>query len=355
MVKEREDNNTKQILLITTGGTIASSDMGNGLTPSMNADVLLSYITDADFKCNINHISLMNIDSSNMTPDHMCTIADTIAKHYNSYDGFVITHGTDTCAYTAAALSYMLINSAKPVIITGSQLPINAKETDAVTNLKNAIYYACENINGVFVAFNGKLILGTRASKLNTKNADAFASINAPVIATIKAGSIKYNISSDSEFHAIFSHRSQDDFHADIGLCPDILTVKLFPGIKSEIFDFAKKNYKAVIIECFGIGGIPTQYNNILTKIHELTEAGIYVVITTQCLFEGVSLDIYEVGKLLSNANIIDSGDMTTESITMKLMWALAHCHSNDEIVKYMLETISYDRSNINYAYRTKT
>lgn len=355
MAKERVKNNTKKILLITTGGTIASSDMGNGLTPSMNADGLLSYITDADFKCNINHISLMNIDSSNMTPDHMCMIADTVAEYYDSYDGFVITHGTDTCAYTAAALSYMLVNPAKPIIITGSQLPINADGTDAVTNLKNAIYYACEDINGVFVAFNGKLICGTRASKLSTKSFDAFESVNAPVIATIKAGSIQYNVSYGSEFQAIFSYGSGNKFRAVTGLCPDILTIKLFPGIRSEIFDFAKNNYKAVIIECFGIGGITTQYNNILTKIHELTVAGIIVVITTQCLYEGVSLDVYEVGKILSNENVINAGDMTSESITMKLMWALAHCHSHDEIVKYMLETISYDRSNINYAYRTET
>ena len=184
----------KHILLIATGGTIASKDCGNGLTPCIDVNALIEYIPLVRQMCRINGISLMNIDSSNMSTNHIAAISECIKKHYNDYDGFVITHGTDTCAYTAAALSYQLINLSKPVILTGSQLPIDADATDAVINLQNAIIYSCENISGVFLAFCNKLIAGTCAKKIKTKSFDAFESINFPYIATIRNNIVEYNI-----------------------------------------------------------------------------------------------------------------------------------------------------------------
>ena len=173
----------KNILLIATGGTIASKDNGNGLTPSIDVNVLLDYIPVIRQKCHVTGISLMNIDSSNMDTSHISSISECIMNNYNDYDGFVITHGTDTCAYTAAALSYQLINLSKPVILTGSQLPIDVEKTDAVMNLTNAFIYSCEDISGVFLAFSEKLIKGTCAKKIKTKSFDAFESINFPYIA----------------------------------------------------------------------------------------------------------------------------------------------------------------------------
>ena len=176
----------KNILLIATGGTIASKDNGNGLTPSIDVNILLDYIPVIRQKCHVTGISLMNIDSSNMDTAHISSISECIMNNYNDYDGFVITHGTDTCAYTAAALSYQLVNLSKPVILTGSQLPIDVEKTDAVMNLTNAFIYSCEDISGVFLAFSEKLIKGTCAKKIKTKSFDAFESINFPYIATIR-------------------------------------------------------------------------------------------------------------------------------------------------------------------------
>ena len=184
----------KNILLIATGGTIASKDNGNGLTPSIDVNILLDYIPVIRQKCHVTGISLMNIDSSNMDTSHISSISECIMNNYNDYDGFVITHGTDTCAYTAAALSYQLINLSKPVILTGSQLPIDVEKTDAVMNLTNAFIYSCEDISGVFLAFSEKLIKGTCAKKIKTKSFDAFESINFPYIATIRNNIVEYNI-----------------------------------------------------------------------------------------------------------------------------------------------------------------
>lgn len=183
----------KRILLIATGGTIASKDNGNGLTPSIDVNILLDYIPVIRQMCHVTGISIMNIDSSNMNTAYIAAISECIMKNYNNYDGFVITHGTDTCAYTAAALSYQLVNLSKPVILTGSQLPIDAEGTDAVINLTHALIYSCEDISGVFLAFSGKLIKGTCAKKIKTKSFDAFESINYPVIATIQNSTVIYN------------------------------------------------------------------------------------------------------------------------------------------------------------------
>ena len=149
----------KKILLLTTGGTIASSDTGSGLMPVAGADRLLNYVPDINKICNLYTMSVMNIDSTNMTPELMMKLAQAVSDNYDKYDGFAITHGTDTMAYSAAALSYMLQNLGKPVVFTGSQLPIEAEGTDAINNLSDAIHFACENICGVYVVFNGIAII----------------------------------------------------------------------------------------------------------------------------------------------------------------------------------------------------
>ena len=246
----------KNILLIATGGTIASKDNGNGLTPSIDVNVLLDYIPVIRQKCHVTGVSLMNIDSSNMDTSHISSISECIMNNYNDYDGFVITHGTDTCAYTAAALSYQLINLSKPVILTGSQLPIDVEKTDAVMNLTNAFIYSCEDISGVFL-----------------------------------------------------------------------------PGMNYNIFDYLNSSCRGVIIEGFGIGGMP---DNITEHIHRLTVNGICVVVTTQCLYEGVNWEIYEVGRNLTKENVINGKSMTIENLTMKLMWSLAHYKNITDIKDFM-------------------
>ena len=374
----------KKILLIATGGTIASSESSEGLTPSIDVKTLLTYIPEIESICHLEGISVMRVDSTNMNPKLMARIAETIAQNYDAYDGFVIAHGTDTMAYSAAGITYMLKNLAKPVVFTGSQIPIEALYTDAKKNLSDAIRFACEGIRGVYVAFDGIVIAnlvhdirqkleggkinkiaqpekdelmftvkndgivinGTHAMKIKTRSSDAFKSINFPVIAEIKLGKITYNQLLTYSGHLDkLSEEITGDFAIDTKVCRDIFVLKIFPGIGTELFDFIRTQYKGVIIESFGIGGIPNVDEDIASKIHELIEAGVAVVITTQCIYEGIDLSIYEVGQTLGRQKVIVAADMTTEAVVMKLMWALAHYEQIDDIKRYMETPYFADRS----------
>lgn len=335
----------KHILLIATGGTIASAPSEHGLMPSIDVNRLLSYIPEIGSFCHLEGVSIMHIDSTNMTPHLMGVIARTIKEQYDKYDGFVISHGTDTMAYSAAAMSYMTKNSAKPIVFTGSQLPIEDPSTDAKQNLVDAMHFACNGPSGVYIVFHGIAINGTRATKQKSKSFDAFQSINFPVIASIKSGEITYHIPRDHpDFQNIFHPNLSDDFSVDSNLCPDVLILKISPGMKPEIFDFIKEHYKGVVLESFGLGGIPNTDPDIISKIHELTKNNVCVAITTQCLEEGIDLRVYEVGQMLARQNVILSKDMTTEALTMKLMWALAHFDNPLKIKSYIETPYAFDR-----------
>lgn len=327
----------KKILLIATGGTIASEETCEGLAPSIDADRIMSYIPDIEKLCCLDGISVMSIDSTNMNPERIAVIARTIYDNYNDYDGFVITHGTDTMAYSSAALTYMLSGLNKPVILTGSQIALEENGSDAVNNLSSAIRFACEDIRGVYIAFDNIIISGTHAMKMKTLSFDAFKSINYPVIATVKDNVVTYNskLSNDIKNQLIPASDINNIALAD-NMCDNILVLKLFPGIRPEIFDFIKDNYKGVIIESFGIGGIPNEYHNITAKLGELVNAGICVVVTTQCLYEGIDLSIYAVGQALAKENIISGSDMCIEALTMKLMWALANINGMEAIKDFI-------------------
>ncbi|WP_028401574.1 asparaginase [Ectobacillus panaciterrae] len=319
----------KKLLLIATGGTIASVEGKEGLVPGLSAEELLEYFQDTSQSVDVTSQILMNRDSTNMQPEHWVEMAEVIAQNYEQYDGFVITHGTDTLAYTSAALSYMLQGLQKPVVITGSQVPISFKKTDAKKNISDALRFACEDIGGVFVVFDGRVIIGTRAVKMRTKSYDAFESINHPYVAYVDAKEVRYQWKPTS---------SSNEFLVNTSLCPDVFLMKLYPGMKPEIFDCLKDLYKGIIIESFGNGGLPFEGRNLLAKIQELTEAGIAVVITTQCLEEGEDLLLYEVGRKVAQHRVILSGDMNTEAIVAKLMWALGQTNCIEEI-KEIVET----------------
>lgn len=337
----------KRVLVVATGGTIASSESGEGLTPTFNADALLNYIPEIKELCHIEGITIMNIDSTNMTPSLMKKIAVAIHDHISDYDGFVVTHGTDTMAYTSAALVYMLQNIKKPVVVTGSQVAMEALYTDAKKNIANAVRFAIEDVSGIYVCFDGKIINGTRAVKLKTRDTDAFFSVNFPVVANIKLGRITFNnaLNYDGRANIMRSDPSKATRLAT-DLCEDVMVVKMFPGIQEEYFDYLKENYKGVVIESFGIGGIPGEEPDIVAKVKDLIESGVAVAITTQCLEEGVELDIYEVGVKLSKYPVILTGDMNTEAIVMKLMWALANFDNLEEIKFFMESPIFGDRNN---------
>ncbi|MEC1903005.1 type I asparaginase [Bacillus atrophaeus] len=324
----------KKLLLLTTGGTIASVEGENGLAPAVKADELLSYVSQLDNDYTMETQSLMNLDSTNMQPEYWVKIAKAVEENYEAYDGFVITHGTDTMAYTSAALSYMLQHATKPIVITGSQIPITFKKTDAKKNITDAIRFACEGVGGVYVVFDGRVIQGTRAIKLRTKSYDAFESINYPYIAFINEDGIEYNKQMTPE---------REPFAVDTSLCTDVCLLKLHPGLKPEMLDALKSMYKGIVIESYGSGGIPFEERDLLTKINELIESGIVVVITTQCLEEGEDMSIYEVGRRVNQDLIIRSRNMNTEAIVPKLMWALGKSSDLAEVKKIMETPIADD------------
>ncbi|MGG1401305.1 asparaginase [Bacillus salipaludis] len=319
----------KKILILATGGTIASVEGNEGLVPGLSADELLHFFPKSAGNINIDCKILMNIDSTNMQPEHWVEMAQAIYQHYENYDGFVITHGTDTLAYTSAALSYMLQGLRKPVVLTGSQVPISFKKTDAKKNVADALRFASEDIGGVFIVFDGRVIIGTRAVKMRTKSYDAFESVNSPYVAYVNEKEVKY------QWKPVPTGAG---LALNTNINTDVFLMKLYPGTKPEVFDCLKGLYKGIIIESFGNGGLPFEGRNLLVKIKELTEAGIAVVITTQCLEEGEDLLLYEVGRKVAQHDVILSGDMNTEAIVPKLMWALGQKSSIKEI-KSIFET----------------
>ncbi|MEH7549116.1 MULTISPECIES: asparaginase [Bacillaceae] len=319
----------KKILLLATGGTIASVERNEGLVPELSVEELLNFLPETSSDVHVDGRILMNIDSTNLQPEQWIKIAEAVYTHYHDYDGFVITHGTDTLAYTSSALSYMLQGLEKPVVLTGSQVPISFKKTDAKKNVSDALRFACEDIGGVFVLFDGRVILGTRAVKMRTKSYDAFESINHPYVAYVNRNEINY------KWKPV---RASKKFSLNTSLCTDVFLMKLYPGMKPETFDCLKDLYKGIIIESFGNGGLPFEGRNLLSKIQELTEKGIAIVITTQCLEEGEDLLLYEVGRKVAQHQVILSGDMNTEAIVPKLMWALGQTDSLEK-VKRIIET----------------
>lgn len=327
----------KRILLIGTGGTIACEKGNHGLAPSLTAKGLLSYAGEIGDICRIDTEQILNIDSTNMQPEYWVRIVEHIETAYNIYDGFVITHGTDTLAYTSAALFYMIQNSRKPIVITGAQRPISISETDARRNLINAIRFSCQGIGGVFVVFDGKVINGSRAEKLRTKSYNAFESINFPILATIEGEKVLYNRQA-----AVIRGSGKPRFFKS--LCTDIFLLKLIPGIEPDILDYLSAIYTAIIIESYGSGGIPIEgRRNFLSKIEELTAKGKIIVITTQVLLEGSDLTLYEVGQKALKNPIIPAHDMSTEAIVTKLMWILGQTKDRKRVKKIFLTPINGD------------
>ncbi len=326
----------KKILLIATGGTIACSESEKGLAPGVSAEQLVAYVPQLQQHCQLNTLSLMAIDSTNMTPDKMTQIARCIFDHYLDFDGFVVTHGTDTLGYTSAALTYMLPQLAKPVVVTGSQLAMHERNSDARRNLLDAVRFACTGAKGIYVTFDGLVIHGTHAVKMKTRSMNAFASVNADPVAEVTAEKINFL----QEFQSAVESNMPGLELCD-GICEDVFLLKVSPGLKPDILVALGQGYRGVVIEGFGIGGIPA---NLIEAIKTLIGAGVAVVISTQCLEEGIDLGVYAVSQELSDCNIIYGGDMTSEALTMKLMWALGNYDCLTQIKHFMESPVGCDR-----------
>jgi L-asparaginase len=315
----RADFMRKKILMITTGGTIASKDTEGGLTPELSDREMLSFIPGVSDICEVSTRQLFNLDSTNVTPRHWEMLSKAIEEHYDYFDGFVVCHGTDTLAYTASALSYMVQGSPKPIVITGAQRSIDMDITDAKTNLLDSFIYASDSESeDVTIVFNGKVIVGTRAKKVNAKSYNAFESINFPYLAVIQDGRVVRYLNA-------FNRLSKPKFFHKMD--KKVCVLKLTPGMDSDILAFVFEHYDGIVIESFGVGGIPDYLaEEFYHQLERSAKDNKTVVMSTQVANEGSNMTIYEVGKKVKQRfNLMEAYDMTLEATITKLMWLMSN------------------------------
>ncbi|MDL2323984.1 asparaginase [Ruminococcaceae bacterium OttesenSCG-928-A16] len=313
----------KQILFLTTGGTIASIAGEDGLTPAAGPDITLAI--SREFGCKVEPKELFRLDSSNIQPEEWQLLAAEINEAHKKFDGIVVTHGTDTLAYTAAMLSYMLQGVPVPVVLTGSQLPMGHPLTDAPENLHTAFAMALSGRGGVYVAFARKIMLGTRAVKARTRSFNAFESINLPPIAKEDARGL------------VFSQPAAQPrpYHYRPSMGGPVFLLKVVPGTAPSIIPaLAGLGYKGLVIEAFGAGGLHVLRRNLVEELRKITQNGISVVVVSQCLYEPSDFTLYEVGRQALSAGVIEGRDMTSEAAVTKLMWALGNTTTPEEVRK---------------------
>ncbi|MCM1025471.1 MAG: asparaginase [Roseburia sp.] len=328
----------KKLLLIATGGTIASGYTEEGLAPQIAAEDLLSYVEEHREFCQVSVTQPFGLDSTNICGRHWLALAAEIEKNYEAYDGFVICHGTDTMAFTAAALSYLVQNSRKPVVITGSQKPIDLPVTDARTNLLDSLRFASDGrAHGVNIVFGGNVIAGTRAKKERSKSYNAFSSINYPSVAVIQDGRVLFYIDDKAP--------GRDEVTFYHALNERVLLLKLIPGMDGGVLNRLFPWYDGVIIEAFGVGGFPEYGEHpFYPEIRRWIDGGKVVMLATQVTHEGSDMEVYRVGKTIkADFQLMEAYDMTLEATVTKTMWALAQSRDRGEFRRLFYRSVNHD------------
>ena len=315
----------KKILLLTTGGTIACLPGGDGLAPA-RSEVMEREIDQLRTYYDITVRDVMCLDSSNITPEEWTTIAMEIFRQREGFDGIVVSHGTDTMAYTTSAITFMLPDIDLPVVFTGSQLPLADMLSDGPDNLRTAFAMAASGHPGVYLAFDRQVMLGCRAVKVRASGFSAFASINARYAGTVSNRGLVVD-------KAVLPRP-----RGKARLCPtlskEVFLLKLTPGVNPAIFDMlAAMGYKGIVIEAFGLGGF-NMLGKGLRGIRRAIEDGVSVVITTQCLYDSANLQVYQVGNKLLELGVIQGRDMTSEAAMTKLMWAIGQGLDQERIAE---------------------
>ena len=305
----------KKILLIATGGTIASRETAHGLRPALSGEDMRTAIGAADAAIEV--IDLLSLDSTNIAPSHWQMIARRVADVRTDYDGFIVTHGTDTMAYTAAALYYMLENIDRPVVLTGSQRPLGRDGSDAEQNLRLAYEAACSNFAGVCVAFGGRFIHGNAAKKMYSLADDAFRSI----------GRAEIDLSAPSAPSAPFRlHDALDE---------RVAVIRLYPGMKPITIDaHIASGYRGIILEGYGCGSVPGDdaEESFLPSLDRARTRACTVVLTTQCIYDGADLSHYEVGVRAAQLGALAGGSLPIEALYARLMQRLAETPEGETV-----------------------
>jgi L-asparaginase len=327
----------KRILLLTTGGTIASQEGAHGLAPAVAGAEILQMLPALPTVCQAETTELMRLDSTNIQPEEWIQMAGHVFEALDNYDGVVITHGTDTMAYSAAALSFMLRNLDKPVVFTGSQLPLSATNSDGPGNLYDAFRVAAQDKPGVYVVFAGKIIQGCRAVKIRTQGPEAFFSVNAPLAGTVTNGIVTWQnpLPPPVEQRSLAAHCQSR-----------VLMLKLAPGLEPNLVEAAIiLGYRGLVVEGYGLGHVTNTRRDIASALAHAIRNGMAVALTSQCLLEASDMTIYEPGQVMQAAGAIPAFDMTTEALYVKLCWALGQATDLETVRVIMAKNIAGEMS----------
>src|SRR3989338_5475552 len=316
-----------RICILFCGGTIMMApdpktgalDVSGGIADLLNIEPKLKeiYYMDAIF--------IDNLDSTNMKPTHWDTLVTKIVENYGKYDGFVVTHGTNTMAYTSSALSFALVGIGKPVVLTGAQIPMNRLESDARQNFVNAVKLASMDLSGVYVVFGSKIILGCRAKKDNERELNAFKTFNSSDMGEI---GIQIKLKGD---HPL---RHSQPFEAKPGFSSDIIVLTLEPGISEKhVEEKMNAGIKGIVLRAFGAGDVPY---SLVPTLEQASRRKVPIVVTTQCPNGVTQMSVNMVGLRSLNANVIQAFDMSMESMTTKLRWLLSNNVSYENIKRIM-------------------
>jgi len=317
--------NKKHILLLTTGGTIASLPSMEGLAPQ-RSDVMERELEQLRTYYTITVKDVMCLDSSNIRPEEWQRIAQFVYDLRAGFDGIVVSHGTDTMAYSASAVTFMLPGIDLPVVFTGSQLPLADVLSDGPDNLRTAFAMAASGVPGVFIAFDRKVMLGCRAVKVRASGFSAFESINARYAGIVSNRGLVID--------PRVLPQSREMTHLQTGISTEVFLLKLTPGLSPKIFDaLVSMGYKGIVIEAFGLGGVNVLHQD-LEGIAKAVKAGISVVVTTQCLYDSANLQVYQVGNKMLELGVIQARDMTTEAAMTKLMWGIGQGYDSRQIAQ---------------------
>lgn len=297
----------KNILMLATGGTIACRQTGHGLAPALTGEELIEFIPQLEHICRVTVVNPMSIDSTDISARNRAQLAQMIWDYKELYDGFVITHGTDTLGFTTAQIYHMLPNFPKPIIVTGAQSPMGEPDSDADGNLLGAFRFACTEYQGVAAFLHGKLIRGNHVVKVDSQARESFRSVGAQPDGVTSSNGMP-----------VINHMQQRTGEPRMitELDSNMFLLRLIPDLDPSIFDFLCKYHK-VVIQAYGAGGIPTRLEKVLQK---LIRSGTKVYLTTQCTFGGIDLHKYQVGRRAEALGVVCLGDRTIEDALAAIM-----------------------------------